>query len=435
MRTTVLLSGIALGIAALLSEGCRREASAPPPSAEDRRPARVLVVGDPFALAMDRVRPALEAALGRPIELEIVGYNDNRLLLLQTARDRRAAYDLASFDVVWLGELARKGVLAPLPPDLGPPAEDFWPGSLEACLFEGRRYGLPIQPHSELLWVRRDWLDAERIPFPETTDDVLAVARHFHRPAEGRYGIAWNAQRGQPLGQSMAHFFAAFGQPLLDADGRPAFHTERGLRAARFALALRDVSPPDILNMAWDQRVARFASGAVAMTYGWGARAFMAEKDPVSRVRGRVRYGPPPHAPDAPPVIPLGVWAMGILANAVSPEDSAALLRQLTSPAFLRLMVRQGHGAPPLVSLLADPDLQREHPVFDAMLAARQTHTFSAAMRPAVPEWADLCEILGVVFHDMLRGELSPEEAIEQADRRARQLLEASEKHGRKPRE
>lgn len=424
MKQGVLPRLAVVGLVFVTLCGCRRRE--PYAAADDGQPSRnlrILVVGDPFAMALDRTRPALEAAIGRPVELEIVGYNDNRQLLLHMSRDRQAAYDVVSFDVVWLGELVEKGILSVLPPEVQPRAADFLPGSVETCQISGRTYGIPFQPHSELLWIRRDWFEAEGIPFPETTDDLLDAARHFHRPAEGRYGIAWNAQRGQPLGQSMAHFFAAFDQPLLDENKLPAFKTERGLRAARFALALRDVSPPDILNMAWDQRVARFASGAVAMTYGWGARAFMAERDPVSRVRGLVRYGPPPHAPDAQPVIPLGVWALGIPANAPSPADSVTLLRHLSSPALLKLMVRHGHGAPPLLTLLADPELQRDNPVFSTMLDAQKTHVFSAAMRPSVPEWADLCEILGTVFHDMLRNELTPEEALAKADYAARQLM------------
>lgn len=424
MKERLWLKLAVIGFALLAVSGCgRRESSVVPNDVGVRRNLRILVVGDPFALALDRTRPALEAAIGRPIELEIVGYNDNHQLLLQLTRDRQAAYDVVSFDVVWLGELVQKGILSVLPPDVLPPAKDFLAGSLATCQINGQTYGLPIQPHSELLWVRRDWFEAAGLAFPETTDELLAAARHFHRPEEGRYGIAWNAQRGQPLGQSMAHFFAAFGQPLLDEHDLPAFKTERGLRAAQFVLALRDVSPPDILNMAWDQRVSRFATGTVAMTYGWGARAFMAERDPVSRVRGLVRYGPPPHAPDTPPVIPLGVWALGIPSNVPSPDESVLLLRHIGSPALLKLMVQHGHGAPPLLSLLADPELQRDNPVFSTMLDAQKTHVFSAAMRPSVPEWADLCEILGTVFHDMLRKELTPEEALAKADREARQLL------------
>lgn len=411
---------ILFGIA---TPGCER---APAPEKSASRPPksfRLLTVGDPFAVPLERSKPELEKMLGRPISIEIVGYNDNYRLLMQMASDRYAPYDLVSFDVVWIGELAEKGVLLPLEESDVPPASALLDGTMDTCRYRGRPYGIPYQPHSELLWIRADWFEEKGMSFPKTTDELLAAARAFHLPEEQRYGIAWNAQRGQPLGQTMAHLFAAFGQRMLDENGLPAFNTERGVRAARYARALKDVGPPDILNMAWDQRVARFAAGAVAMTYGWGARALMVEEDPASVVRGRVRYGPPPHAPDAPPVVPLGVWAFGIPANVEDVAEARRALRLVTSKEAVALAVAQGHGAPAWLELMADPKWQKRFPVYRAMLELRQTHLLTAEMRPAVPEWSALCDILGTVYHDMLMDKLSPEEATAEAERRAKELF------------
>jgi hypothetical protein len=49
-------------------------------------------------------------------------------------------------------------------------------------------------------------------------------------------------------------------------------------------------------------------------------------------------------------------------------------------------------------------------------------------MRPGVPQWAALAEMLGTVFHDMLSGHLTPEAATALAQTRALQLFAASEK-------
>jgi ABC-type glycerol-3-phosphate transport system substrate-binding protein len=45
--------------------------------------------------------------------------------------------------------------------------------------------------------------------------------------------------------------------------------SEGGLAAAEFLLALMACSPPDILNMSWYERVRAYASGKVAMAYGY----------------------------------------------------------------------------------------------------------------------------------------------------------------------
>ena len=46
-------------------------------------------------------------------------------------------------------------------------------------------------------------------------------------------------------------------------------------------------------------------------------------------------------------------------------------------------------------------------------------------MRPAVPQWSALADILGTVYHDMLRGELTPEQAAARAQQQADVLFSA----------
>jgi len=383
----------------------------------------VLLVGDPFALALEKLRPRLEEMLGQPVRLEIVGYNDGRRLTLLNAQDEVSAYDLVALDIVWLGEYARKGVLLDITRDFAAIRDRFFSTALEASTLNGRLLAMPIQPHPELLWVRLDLLAEIGRDIPKTTEEVLETARMLHAPAQQRYGIAWNAQRGQPLGQSMAHFFAAFGQPLLDGDGRPAFNTPRGLAAARYALALREVSPPDILNMAWDQRTSRFAAGQASMTYGWGARAYMAEDHPASRVRGQVVYTAAPHGPETAPVTPFGVWSLGIPANVSSPRRSLQLLNFLLSEEIQRELLKLGHGTPPLPSLARDPSLKPAFPVLNVMYDLDAAGELSFQMRPRIPEWDALCELLGTEFHDMLQGLRSPEETLGRVHSSALQLL------------
>ena len=389
-------------------------------------PYRILLVGDPFALAMERARPVLENQVEGKILFETVGYNDGRRLALLNARDRVSQFDLVAYDIVWLGEFVQNRVLLDLTPSFAPHADRFLSAPLEGCRVGNHLYGLPIQPHAELLWIRSDLFAEHNLSPPRTTDELLAAARQLHNPTAGMYGLAWNAQRGQPLGQSMAHFFAAFGQPLLDDRGLPAFDTERGLQAARFALNLMDVSPPDILNMAWDQRTSRFASGQVAMTYGWAARARATEFGAASQVTGKVHYLPAPHAPGVEPVTPLGVWALGVPANVRSPERSIRLLQRIMDEEAQRKIHAQGNTTPPLVSLFQDPEVQAHLPAFRTLGEINQRGELRMEMRPRIPQWDALCGILGHEFHDMLSGRTSPEEALRRAQASADDLFSQS---------
>lgn len=428
---------VILGLGAwLVLEGFRESTPTPPtdsaPLLSDT-PLRILLVGDPFATALSEARTELEAKAGRPIHLDVVGYNEVRERTLQAAADRESPYDLISIDVVWMGEYGKKGILHPLDDLLATlpvgDVEDFLPAALRSAMYDGKTLALPIQPHPEILWYRKDLLDAAGLTPPTTTEEVLEVARALHNPEEGMYGICWNALSGQPLGQTMAHLYAAFGNRILDENGHPNLNTPKGIEAARYALALVEVSPPDIFTMAWDERVGRYSEGRAAMTYGWAARAYIPEQSPTSKVKGLTGYLPAPHAPGEKARVPLGVWTLGIPAN-LPPERLAAAERALvwlTSREQLTLLARKGNGGMPRLSLLRDPELIAIYPAFPAVDA--MAPQLDDTIRPAVPEWASLADILGNVYHEMIRGALTPEAAAAEAQRQANLLFGLPEDH------
>jgi multiple sugar transport system substrate-binding protein len=394
--------------------------------------ARLLLVGDPFALAIQNAAQELEQLAEGKLEIEIVGYDDMRRLTLSNAQDKASAYDIVSFDSVWKAEFSDRAVLLPLDGLIAETREqvepdDFLDIAQAQSRHAGRQLGLPIQLHPEVLWYRKDLLAADGLQPPSTTEELLKVARHYTRPEAKQYGVLWNGQRGQALGQQMAHFYAAFGQPLLDAQGRPTLDTPKGVAAARFALELLKVSPPDVVNTAWDQRPRRIAQGSVAMTYEWGARTYIIEEESGSAMVGKIGYAAAPHAPGEAPVTPVGTWSLGIPAN-IGPRRELAwrTLAWLTSRPILELLARHGNGGMPRKSLLRNPELQRRYPVFALVDQLGQANQLQDWMRPSVPQWPQLADILGTTYHDMLLGQLTPEQAAAQAQRQALALFSAS---------
>ncbi|QRN95231.1 extracellular solute-binding protein [Archangium violaceum] len=434
LLAVVLITGAVLAALVLSARHSRAPESASTP-ADSSLPSlrgetfRVLLIGDPFALAIQEASAELEQLTGARFELEVVGYDDVRRMTLRNAQDKLSAYDIVSVDAVWMGEYGERNVLLPLDELISRSRaqvepEDFLDIAYAQGRYQGRQLGLPIQTHAELLWYREDLLAADGLRPPRTTEELLAVARQYQKPEAGNYGILWNGQRGQPFGQQMAHFYAAFGQPLLDARGRPTLNTPKGVAAARFALELLKVSPPDVVNTAWDQRPLRMARGSVAMTYEWGARTYLVEETPSSVVAGKVGYTAAPHAPGEAAVTPIGTWSLGIPAN-IGPRRELAwqALVWLTSRETQRLLAGHGSGGMPRKSLLRDPELVRRYPVFSVMDQLGQAGQLQDWMRPAVPQWPQLAEILGTTYHDMLLGRLTPEQAAAQAQQQAEALF------------
>jgi len=425
MRKVHAVAGI-IGMTAVLGGGL--SATHAQSSILDGETVRVLIVGDPFALAIENSLNELAELAGGDIEIEIVGYNDVRELTLLNARDQESSYDMISFDSVWMGEYAESGILLPLNDRIENSsivnAPDFLEQPYESAGYEGIQYGFPIQPHAELLWYRTDLFEADSITVPVTTDQVIETAAHFTDADNDQYGICWNGQRGQALGQQMAHFYAAFGQPLLGDDGQPTLDTPNGIAAAQYALDLLPYSPPDVLNMAWDQRPVRFAQQGCVMTYEWAARTYLVEEDMTSQVAGLVGYAAAPHAEDAEPVTSIGTWSLGIPANIGEREELAwRFLEWLTSAEIERLLAENGNGGMPRYSILRDPELIERYPAFAIVDELGSAGLLNDWMRPAVPQWPALADLMGTVYHDMLNGLLTPEEAAAEAQTQAEALF------------
>jgi multiple sugar transport system substrate-binding protein len=404
---------------------------------------RALVHGDPTFMVMDNLKRQFEQVIGTHISQRAFSIDRLREEALRNAKRDLSRYDIIAVDLPWIGEFAEKGVLKPLDQvmDLArlDPA-DFHTAGWRAAHWGGRAYGVPAQTTPELLFYRRDMFSAAGLEPPATTDALLHAARRLHEPRHGRYGIAWNAARGTALGHTVLMTIADFGQPILDlpeiaggygtdhlaaADYRATIDTDAGLQAAEFLLELLDYSPPDILSMSWYERIRPYAAGNVAMAYGYTLLAPYFELDESSPAFGQTGYLPHPSGRGATPVAPVGGYVLGIPAN-LSPDRVAAAVEALTvftSPEAQKLYVQNGSRTNPRYSVGSDPEVRRTSSIFEAVDDMSWRDELQFWPRPPVPEIGLIIQICGEEFHDMLRGIVTPREALRQAQDRADALI------------
>jgi multiple sugar transport system substrate-binding protein len=404
---------------------------------------RVLVHGDPTFMVMDNLKRQFEQVIGTDIGQRAFSIDRLREEALRNAKRDLSRYDIIAVDLPWIGEFADKGVLMPLDQvmDLArlDPA-DFHTAGWKAAHWGGRAYGVPAQTTPELLFYRRDMFAEAGLEPPATTDALLHAARELHAPRRGRYGIAWNAARGTALGHTVLMTIADFGQPILNlpeiaggfgtdhlaAGGyRATIDTDAGLQAAEFLLELLDYSPADILSMSWYERIRPYAAGNVAMAYGYTLLAPYFELDESSPAFGQTGYLPHPSGGRASPVAPVGGYVMGIPAN-LSPDRVAAAVEALTvftSPEAQKLYVQNGSRTNPRYSVGSDPEVRRTSSIFEAVDAMSWRDELQFWPRPPVPEIGGIIQICGEEFHDMLRGIVTPREALRQAQDRADALI------------
>jgi multiple sugar transport system substrate-binding protein len=408
---------------------------------------RVLAHGDPTFMVMTQLKRQFEQVLGCPIAQRAFSIDRLRGEALRNAARKTSRYDLIAVDLPWIGEFAKRGVLVPLDAvmDVGrlDPA-DFHTAGWKAVHWGDRPYGVPAQTTPELLFYRRDLFAEAGLEPPATTQALLKAARRLHQPGQGRYGVAWNAARGTALGHTVLLTLADFGQPAVDlprnAGGfetadlarrryRPTIDTEAGLQAAEFLLALLEVSPPDILSMSWYERVRPYAAGKIAMAYGYTLLAPYFELDPASPAHGQTGYLPHPAGPGGSPLAPVGGYAFGIPANLPEERLEAAVeaLCVFASPQANKLYVQNGSRTNPRYSVSADPEVRRASQIFEAVDGMSWRDELQFWPRPPIPEISEIIQICGEEFHDMLRGQATPREALSRAQTRAERAIDANQ--------
>ena len=359
--------------------------------------------------------------------------------LIENAKLKESEYDIVAINAPWLGEAVKKTLVIPLdcyikPVTLSP--LDFHPSVWSMGSWRGEQFGVPIYCTIELLAVRKDLFEKDRIDYPTTFERTVAAAKHFHEPTKERYGIAWNGGRGMPIASTFMFLMGCCGESILripktnltmgvdEAQGeqlRPQIQSEAGLRVLDYLHKLKEVSPPDILEMDWDRRTISFLSGQTALAYCWTVRAARFENDISSAVKRKVSYLPQPRGPGGVSNNPIGGFLLCIPSNL--PEDrierAFEAIAWMTSPEAMKANVQNGFPVAPRFSVSADPEAAATSPIVSVVDRLAKRNLLKGWPRPPVPEYLSLEAILGEEIHRALRGEVSDRAALSKAQAEA----------------
>src|SRR3954469_14838889 len=100
--------------------------------------------------------------------------------------------DLLGLDVVWTGEFANAGWIAPVPAATAQAvSQGVFPSVLRTAQFKNRLYTVPIWSNTQLLWYRKDL-----VPTPPKTWDEMIDAGEKLGPGKGRIQVQANRYEG-----------------------------------------------------------------------------------------------------------------------------------------------------------------------------------------------------------------------------------------------
>jgi multiple sugar transport system substrate-binding protein len=269
---------------------------------------------------------------------------------------------------------------------------------------------------------------------------VLAAGRHFHNPRQGRFGITWNGQRGMPLASTFTFLLACCGGSVLGLPREGMVWALEGISTDRVAVTLDTeaarasldymhglvgISPPGVLDMDWNTALELFMSGKAAMTYCWSMRASRLQYDPVSKVKGRVRYLPQPAGPGGTNVTPLGGFLLAVPANLPEDRVPAAFeaIRWMTSPEAIRTHIKTGFPVLPRFSMGADPEIAASSPMVTVINDLGRHGLLQTWQRPPLPQYHQIEMVLGNEIHAALSRRKTDTAALADAQQRIERIV------------
>jgi multiple sugar transport system substrate-binding protein len=348
---------------------------------------------------------------------------------------RTGAYDLIMLDDPWFPKFATKDSLIDLAPlyekrGLKWPDEDFVPASLALCRHPyetGKLYALPYVGNSQLFFYRKDIFEKHNLKEPATWDDVLIAARSISEsenagaPGGARlHGYVMRAAQGNAVVADFMPIFWAFGAEMFDAEGKPTVNSPEGINALKFMLELGKYSPPGYASFNADEVSAHLLQGTAAMSINWPAWISSFNDPAKSKVIGKMEFTVMPGAA-RPGRAEIGNWLISIPKGAKNAEAAFDFLVWATSAEQMKRSALRGNP-PTRKSVFTDTELLAKFPAYPAQLRSLE----NSRPRPRTPSWNEIENAFGIYLSKANSGELSPEDAMNQANAKLAEIIERS---------
>ena len=403
----------------------------------------VIFLDRPGYRAIIKLLPDFEKATGIKVNYEIVPYENTRQKEVLNFNGQ-GDLSIALVDLVWIGEFAENGWIAPIDkftsdaaitdPNLN--LKGFFPLLLDAFgTWGGKVYGLPFDNYSGLLFYNKCELKAAGFDKPPATWAELkdVYAPKLTDKAKNQYGYALQSLRGET--QSADSFMRMLwpqGGSLLDK----TFHSNLLSKESQAGLAFRQdlmkYMPPGVVSWDHAEAVNGFAQGQVAMITEWSAFYPTLTDPKTSKIGDCLGVAPEPAGP-AGRLPALGGFSLAVASGAPEKEQKAAwiFIQWATSDAIAKDYVEAG-GVSGRTGIYEDPAIKAKYSFVEPMVASWQKGV--PEFRPRFPAWPAISEVVAEFGSKIMLGEVSVEQGSKEIGTRMEAILKKEGYYdGKKP--
>ena len=315
--------------------------------------------------------------------------DQQRELLVRRLAAEDDSIDLASLDVIWTAEFAEAEWILPWEGDRREAAtEGKLEGPVETVDYQGKVWAIPHTSNTQLLWYRKDRVDAppDDFTWDQMIDDAVDKGTAVEVQSAQYEGlVVWiNAMIASAGGQIVSEQ----GKVLVNDTAKTAAEIES-------KLATSAAAPPGMSTANEDAGRLGFQAGRsdymVNYPYIYPAAAEVGED--FQKNIGWARY--PRSVPGEESAPPLGGFNIAVSAYSKNPDLAFEAAECIASPENQALSAELGGLPPTSESVYDDPKVRKSYPFADELRESID----SAGPRPVTPAYSDISLAIQKTYH------------------------------------
>ena len=273
--------------------------------------------------------------------------------------------------------------------------DDYQAGPKVATTFEGKVVGVPIITEREVLYYRKDLLEAAGLKVPATMEELESAAKTISEANAGIAGFVARTNKSAAVTQ-FSSFLYSFGGDFTDASGKAAVSSAAAKKAyAYYGGLIHNYGPENVsTDMSWPEAMAIFTQGSAAF-YTEADSLYKNATDPAkSKVSDKVGFAPIPAGPAGSKPYNIPSWGLAINSASGNQDNAWKFIEWATTKE--RTLAAQKAGVPgPRASVWADPEGTSTYPKDLAAAIAVSAENGVGHDRPLVVTVGKAREIVG----------------------------------------
>jgi multiple sugar transport system substrate-binding protein len=389
--------------------------------------------------ALAKLRPMYPSL---DIQLKYQEYPSNQIrfqilnVLNHTTSNTSRSIDLISFDQIWLGEFAQKGLLTDLTnyTKSWGRLNDWYDENWNGGIYGGRVYGIWTWTDTRGIWYWKDLLNKAGVDpnSLKTWDGYIAAAKKLNtvlRP-QGIEGVHLTGASHSPdlwypylwmLGGEILKMKS--GHPTKGSYWFPAFNSTEGVKAMSFIKQQIDAGiKPQKNHFFGSEFLDR--KFAVMIEGSWLPVPFL-QSQPEKNFENRIGFIsalPVPNKSNQTSTL-MGGWTLSIPKTSIHKELAWKLIELILTPKILNSFLLQGGYLPTQISMgandLSNSTISSSYPYYRQLVSMIP----SAGTRPSIPEYPQIADSIRQAIYEVQFENRDPDLALQKAAAKSAKVL------------